>query len=57
MTAGSKVIRVDQDDMEMNALERVLGEWALEFLTKSEGLCLRLPRFSELRASSLRQYL
>ncbi len=52
-----RVINIDENDMNANNVERVLGGWAVEFnKTVGEKYCTKGPRFTEMRSEKLRNY-
>ena len=52
------MLTVDENDMNASNLEKILGEWALDFNNRvAEPYCTKAPRYSELRSSALRNYL
>ena len=48
---------IDENDMNINNVERTLGYWAVEFNKMvAEKYCNAAPRFSEMRSDILRNY-
>ena len=52
-----RVINIDENDMNANNVEKVLGGWAVEFNKRvGEKHCTKGPRFNEMRSEKLRNY-
>ena len=52
-----RVINIDENDMNANNVEKVLGGWAVEFNKRvGEKYCTKGPRFTEMRSEKLRNY-
>ena len=52
-----RVLIIDENDMNANNVERLLGAWAVEFNKRvAEKYCTKSPRFTEMRCDELRNY-